>query len=168
MARIERSILIDAPLEDVFEYATTISRFPEWWPSLVEVRNATHEQAATGATYEWKYRMMGAVFEGKDEFYEVVPFERWRNGSRAGELPHTFEHRLAVEDGRTRYTLKIEYTPPAGLLGKVADRLVLARLNEREAERVVASLKAICESAARGARRAAERRPPQPPEKIGG
>jgi uncharacterized protein YndB with AHSA1/START domain len=163
MAKIERSLRIEAPVEDVFEYVTNIRRFREWWPSLAEVRNPSHEQAVKGSTYEWTYKMAGFTFNGKDEFFEVIPGKLARNGTLEGELRHMFEHRVEPEDGGTRFTLLIDYSLPAGVIGRIADRALLARYNEREADQVVANLRAICEAEARGARKAAARRSPAPP-----
>ncbi len=39
MAKLESSILISAPMEKVFEYASNPVNQPEFWPSLIEVKN---------------------------------------------------------------------------------------------------------------------------------
>ena len=52
MAHIERTTLIEAPIADVFEYATIIPKLTEWWPSLMDVRKYTQERMATGVRYE--------------------------------------------------------------------------------------------------------------------
>lgn len=145
MSHIERSITIDAPIEDVFEFATEIRRFPEWWPSLAEVKNFTESHAAVGAAYDWTYKMLGLSYHGTDEFIEVVPNERYRSHNTSGDIVHAFEHSFASQDGKTLYTLRIDYTPPGSIFGKIADGIFLYRYNEKDADQVVANIKSICE-----------------------
>jgi uncharacterized membrane protein len=146
MAHIEKSVTVDAPVESVFEFATDVARFPEWWKSLKEVKNFDKLHASVGSKYDWTYTMLGLTYHGTDEFLEVVPNKLYRSRSCAGQIDHAFEHRFAAEDGKTRYTVTIDYTPPGGsLFGGLADLLLLKRMNEKDAEQVVANLKAICE-----------------------
>jgi WS/DGAT/MGAT family acyltransferase len=145
MAHIEKSITIDAPVDQVFQMATSIARFPEWWPSLIEVKNFEKPHAEPGGTYDWTYRMLGLTYHGTDQFTEVVRNQRYRSHSTAGEIEHAFEHLFAGEAGKTRYTLRIDYTPPGSFLGRLADSLFLHSYNEKDADQVVAKLKEICE-----------------------
>ena len=148
MAHIERTTLIEAPIADVFEYATIIPKLTEWWPSLMDVRKYTQERMATGVRYEWTYKMVGVKLDGTAEILECAKNEhvRWENG---GAIPGMFDWRYAREAGMTRVTVSLDYTVPGSVLGKLADKLFVERLNEREAESVLAHLKSICEAAAK-------------------
>ncbi len=42
-------------------------------------------------------------------------------------------------------TVGIEYEPPWGILGDVADKLVFEQRHEEDAEKILAGLKALCE-----------------------
>lgn len=145
MAHIEKSIRIDAPVEKVYEVATDIARFPEWWPSLKEVSNFVKPHVEVDGTYDWVYNMMGLKYRGTDEFVEASPNEMYRSRSCAGDIQHAFEHVFAPEKGGTHYTLRIDYTPPGSILGRLADDIFLRRYNEKEADQVVENLKSICE-----------------------
>ncbi len=143
MAHIEKSIHIDAPLEAVFEYTAMIASIPEWYTSMLEVRNATRPRAETGVTYDWTFKMAGTHFDGKTEYLEVLPNERARNKSEAG-IPAKWEWRYARDGAGTRVTATVDYTVPGKLLGKIADKLFIERLNERDLEHALANLKAHC------------------------
>ena len=146
MAHIERTVLIEAPVEQVFNYAANVARLPEWWASLVEVRNYRQEQVVVGLTYDWVYKMMGMRFDGRGEVVEVVPNERFKIKNEGG-IPSTIEDRFVREGDKTRYTIVVDYTIPGSLLGKVADKVFLESYNEKEADHIVANLKSICEAA---------------------
>lgn len=151
MAHIERSVVIDAPVFRVYAYASHIPRFTEWWPSLIEVRSYAQERPVAGLKYDWTYKMLGVKFEGTTEYVEVVPNQllRWKND--AG-IVSTFEARFEPAGaGKTRYTMAVDYLVPIKLLGRIADKLFIERHNEREAEHVLANLKAICEAEAKAA-----------------
>jgi uncharacterized membrane protein len=163
MTRIERSVLINAPVETVFDYAATVATLPEWWTSMTNVRNYGAGRAAKGLTYEWTYKMIGVHFDGKTEVTDVAENRRIVTRS-AGGISSTIEQDFSdAGGGSTRFALKIEYTVPGSILGKIADKLFVERMNEREADHVVSNLKMLCEaraaSAAAAKKEAAEAKP---------
>jgi uncharacterized protein YndB with AHSA1/START domain len=143
MAHIEKSVLIEAPVEKVFAYASDLAHITEWFP--LEVRGSTHQRVERGAKLDWSYRMMGIRFDGTSEYVDVVPNQRI-NVKNTGGIPSTFDYRYANEGGKTRITAVVDYEIPGKLLGKIADRLVVERVNANAAENVLANLKAICEA----------------------
>jgi coenzyme Q-binding protein COQ10 len=146
MTRIEKKALIDAPVEQVYQYVCMIPKLTEWWTSLTNVRNYGDGKAVKGATYEWTYKMLGIPLDGKTEVTEMVPNRRAVTKA-TGALPNTIEQ--TFEDaggGKTSYTMRVDYTIPGSILGKIADKLFVERFNERECEHVVGNLKTICEA----------------------
>ena len=148
MAHIEKSIHIDAPVEAVFEYSGTIATIPEWYTSMIEVRNASGPRAAAGVKYDWTFKMAGARFDGKAEFTEVVPNDHTRSRTEGG-IPSQWHWRYAREQEGTRVTATVDYTVPGSLLGKLMDMLFIERRNERDLEHALENLKAHCEVAAK-------------------
>ncbi len=92
MAKIEKSLLIHAPVEKIFDFMANPENLPVVWPSLREVRN-------------------------------VHPLPR---------------------GGGTRVSVSVDYTIPGAVLGKLAEPIV-HKMNEHEAETVLANLKARME-----------------------
>lgn len=143
VAHIEKSIVIDAPIERVFGIAAQVERIPEWFP--IDVRNSSVKVAEKGGTYEWTYTMLGMKFDGKGEFVEVTPGERVYLKTEGG-IPSTFDYRYAREgDAKTRVSVTIDYEVPGKLLGKIADKLIVERVNENTAEHALKNLKSLCE-----------------------
>ncbi|MBU0493591.1 MAG: SRPBCC family protein, partial [Chloroflexi bacterium] len=78
------------------------------------------------------------------ETTEYIPNQRIVTQSTTG-IANTFTWTYQSEDGGTRVTLEVAYTVPVPLLGKLAAALIV-RQNEREAETLLANLKARMEA----------------------
>jgi uncharacterized membrane protein len=135
---IEKSILIKAPVKQVFSYLGDPEHLPEIWPSMVEVKDVKVLPKG-GHRYHWIYKMAGMRFEGETE---TVEFELDRHlvTKATGQIPATFDYSFKAENGYTKLEVKTEYEIPKTLLGKLAEPFVL-KLNEREADTFLANLK---------------------------
>jgi len=143
MAKVERTITINAPVEKVFGYMTEPTTLPEIWPSMVEVKDVKRTPEHIGTTFQWVYKMAGMRFEGSSTVIEYVANQREVTKSERG-IPSTFVWTYQPEDGGTRLTVEVEYTIPVPLLGKLAEAFI-AKQNEHEAEVMLANLKARME-----------------------
>ena len=141
MAKIERSITINAPVEKVFAYVDDPMSQLEYLPSIVEVKDVTGH--GVGAHYRWTYKMAGLRFEGESTMTEYIPNERMVVQSKGG-IVSTWSWTFTPEDGGTKVNLTVEYTIPVPVLGKLGEALVLKQ-NEREADQVMANIKAKLE-----------------------
>lgn len=143
MAKIERTATINAPVEKVFGFLAEPTNMPEIWPSMIEVKDVKQTPQHIGDTFHWVYKMAGMRFEGDSKVTEFVPNERLvTKGS--GSIPSTFVYTFKREDGHTLLHEEVEYTIPNKLLGKLAEPIVL-KVNEHEADALVANLKAVLE-----------------------
>ena len=138
MTTIERSIVIKAPVKQVFSYVDEPEHLPEIWPSMVEVKEVKTLPEG-GHRFHWIYKMAGKRFEGETETLEFEP-ERHLLRKSTGSFPSTFDWTFTPENGSTKIHVKAEYEIPKTLLGKLAEPFIV-KLNEREAELVLANLK---------------------------
>jgi len=143
MATVNKSITIHAPIEKVFKYTTDQTNLPEIWPSLVE--NKVVERLPNGGTKaQFVYKMAGMRFEGISIDTEFIPNQRVVSKTEEGvESEMTWEYQSVGE--ATKVTFRAEYTVPIPLLGKLAEALIV-KLNENEAETLLANLKARMEA----------------------
>lgn len=143
MARLEKSIVISAPVEHVFRYLADPSNYPTFWPSMCEVRGV-QQLPSGGKRFEWTYKMAGVRFEGISETVDFKFADHITVRSRGG-IESTFTWLTEpLADGRTRVTLNGEYRLPSPLLGRLREE-VIASQNEREAELMLANLRLIVE-----------------------
>ncbi len=142
MARIRKTIVIDAPVANVFDYLTQPENMPEIWPSMVEVSNV--ERTADGKhSFDWVYKMAGMRFHGHTDVQSLEPKKRVLAKNTKG-IPSTFDWKYSDRNGKTELSLEVEYELPESLLSKLA-RPFIEKLNEHDAETLLNNLKARME-----------------------
>ena len=137
MAKVERSITINAPVEEVFAYIDDPMNELEWIPSLVEVQDVAGQGVET--RFRWAYKMAGMRLQGESTNTEHIPNERIVTQSK-GDIVSTWTLTFEPHDGGTKLNFVVEYTIPVPVLGKLAEALVL-RQNQREADLALANIK---------------------------
>ena len=137
MAKVERSITINAPVEKVFNYIEDPMNNPEWVPSIMEITDVSG--SGVGKHHRWTYKMAGVLLKGETTFTEHIPNERIVSQSKGG-VTSTWIFSFKTQDGGTMMELDIEYTIPIPVLGKIAEKIVLKR-NEREADLAISNIK---------------------------
>jgi uncharacterized membrane protein len=143
MAKLQKSITINAPVEKVFAYLSDPKNLPEIWPSMIEVKDV---QPATGGGYNfsWVYKMAGMRFDGASETTEEIPNERTVTESTKG-IESRFVWTYKPENGGTNLMVDIEYKVPVPLLGKLAEAFIIKQ-NAQEADTLLSNLKARMEA----------------------
>jgi uncharacterized protein YndB with AHSA1/START domain len=136
MERIEKSVVIDAPVEKVFAYLNDPTNALEWSPGHVDVRNLTWEE--NKRHFEWTYKMAGLLLRG--ETTDTFELNRQIFSETKGGGVSTWLWTFEPHDGGTKLDLVVEYAIPIPVLGKVAEALVL-RHNERDADLSLANIK---------------------------
>ena len=137
MAKVERSITINAPVEKVFNYLADPMAQLEWLPSMMDVKDVSG--SGVGQHFRWTYKMAGVMLKGETTVTEHIPNERRVTQSKGG-VTSTWIVNLETHDGGTMMKLDIEYTIPIPVLGKIAEKIVLKR-NEREADLAMSNIK---------------------------
>ena len=143
MAKIVKTVTIDAPVEKVFGYVEEPANVPEYWPSVTEVKDV-ESLPGGGFKYRWVYKMAGVRFEGGTETTEFVVNERTvseNSGGVSGTVTWTYRS----ETGKAHVTFEAEYTVHVPLLRKLAESF-LVKLNEQESEEILANVKATMEA----------------------
>ena len=144
MAKIERNIHIDAPVEKIFGYMLDPANLPEIWPSMVEVKDVKRMPEHVGTTYNWVYKMAGMRFEGSTQVIESSVNRHVVVKSKGG-IPSTFTWFYQNDSGKTKLTVEVEYSIPMPLLGKLAEAIIVKQ-NEHEADVLLANLKSRMEA----------------------
>lgn len=143
MVRIERNILINAPVEKVFAYHSDPRNSPEYWPSFIEVKDI-ETLPNGGKKYNWIYKMAGIRLNGSTTTTEFEENKLLAVKSEGG-VESKFSYTYQTEGDGTRFSLVVEYTVPVPVLGKLAESFIL-KMNEREADTVMANIKDLLEA----------------------
>lgn len=143
MAKIEKSIFINTPVDKVFAFMAEPGNLPEIWPSLLEVRNVKPLPNG-GYCYDWTYKLAGIRFEGQAEWTEFVKDERIVYISEIG-IPSTFIWTYQAEGSGTRVSVDVEYSIPGTALSRLTEPII-HKMNEHESETILANLKVRMEA----------------------
>lgn len=143
MLTLEKSIDIKAAADQIFDYVTDANNLPGIWPSMVEVSNVKR-RADGWHEFDWVYKMVGVHFRGHSDTVRADRPRAFQTKSEAG-IWSLFTWGFASRGNSCDVTLKVEYTIPAPVIGRLAEHLV-AKMNEREAETLLLNLKAAIEA----------------------
>ena len=143
MAKVEKTITINAPVEKVFDYIDQPTNLPEIWPSLMEIKDV-QTLPNGGHTDRWVYKMAGMRFEGTTEGIEHVTNQRIVSKTKGG-VKSTQTWMFQPEAGGTKVTFEVEYNIPIPVLGKLAEAIVV-KMNDREGDSILANLKTRMEA----------------------
>ncbi len=143
MAKVEKTITINAPVEKVFDYIDQPTNLPEIWPSLMEIKDV-QTLPNGGHTDRWVYKMAGMRFEGTTEGIEHVTNQRIVSKTKGG-VKSTQTWVFQPEAGGTKVTFEVEYNIPIPVLGKLAEAIVV-KMNDREGDSILANLKTRMEA----------------------
>ncbi len=144
MAVIKRSVEIKAPLKKVFDFVSRPENWTKYVTSLIAVENLSDDPIKAGTTFDWTYRMLGMDFKGKGKVLEYEENSRFKMVME-GHFPITETYIFEGDDNKTTLTVLIEYDLPGKLLGVLADRMVVEKLNVKEADTVLDKVKTLCE-----------------------
>jgi|SRR5579872_3318255 len=145
MSHLVLSREIFSPLETVFAYVSDLTRAPEWWPNLSEVRRLDGDgPIGVGTRYSFTYNMFGRHFPGEATLTEFVPNERGvleAQGHIHAVIRNDYH---ATAKSRTRVTVIIQYDVPS-VLGRVVNALLVERRNAADADHAFDQLKDVLE-----------------------
>jgi uncharacterized membrane protein len=137
MAWHKNSIVVDAPLYDVFAYVNEPSTLPDWMVGMIEIRNVLG--TGEGQQYDWTFKMVGIQLRGQNVVVEYVPNERAAHQG-IGMIQSLWTNTVEADGDGTKLTIEVEYTIPVPVLGKLAESLTVRR-NERDLRSSLLNLK---------------------------
>ena len=147
MTRIVTTIEIRAPIERVFDYATTAGNWPSWHPASRGVSGATDHSAAQGERITEEIQTGGRSWRAVWTVRERAPPQRWViEGEAEGGGSAVITYRLTAHDGGTRFERELVYRMP-NLWLAVLNRLFIQRRMAAESAEALRRLKQILERA---------------------
>ena len=128
MSRIEISTAVNAPQDRVFDLARSIDLHLSGFESghHYAISGVTRGLIGAGERVEWKGKAFGLWWKHRSE---IVVYDRprhFRDTMIQGAF-HTYNHDHYFERHETGTKMRdvVEFEAPAGLVGKIADRLLV-------------------------------------------
>jgi uncharacterized membrane protein len=123
MHKLESDIVVNRPIEDVFNYVADISKHAEWRENLVEVKLTSPTSTQEGATYVYTMKFMGQKIETVSEVveYQEPSIYKWK--ATDGPFPLSGSMSFEQAPDGTRVIERIEAEP--GGFFKLAGPIIL-------------------------------------------
>lgn len=144
MAVIQRSMVINAPAEQVFQILDTPQRSKEWAANLTRVADVVQTPKRIRDTARYTYSSLGIRFPMKLTVVEYVKGKKITLAMEGG-MTGTMAFSVEPQGNPTRVTWNIDYSMKGGIIGKAVDRVLVERMNEKNAERSLENLRLLCE-----------------------
>lgn len=147
MATIVRSVEVERPASAVWAVLEDVRHIPVYSPSTVAVTGAPDRITETGQRFRQAIVVLGRCFESE---WVITELRTGQKVAMEGSIGVGSRYCLVEEvdpqgPERSRLTVRITFAMPGGLLGRVAEGLGAQRRAQREAEQVLANLKAHLE-----------------------
>jgi uncharacterized protein YndB with AHSA1/START domain len=145
MAKVQTSIDIAAPVQDVWELVTDLPRLGDWVSVHRDFPELPPAEVTEGVSFKQTLAVAGTPFAVQWTAVEVDGPKRlrWEGTGPAGTTAQT-TYSLSAASGGTRFTYENEFKLPAGEVGEAASGVVAGHA-EREADASLARLKQLAE-----------------------
>jgi coenzyme Q-binding protein COQ10 len=147
MGHVRLTAHVDVAPEQVFSIGVDAERTPEYHASIVEVKDVSGPLDRVGAGYTAAMKIAGRVYEGR---WEVTRVEKPRVVELKGTMPGggtaTILQRFEAAAGGTDFTVEMEYELPGGVIGGLANKLLVEGAIERDVRHSMENFKVLVEA----------------------
>jgi len=140
MTKVEASVEINKPVNDVFAYASDWRHWGEWREGIYNLKPTTDTDRGNGARYSYKAWVAGMKINLETEVHSFKKNVGWQGVVQKG-LPHKMQWVFEGKPDKTKLTFILEYSPPWFLIGPLLDFFVLRRGWQRMLEKSLNNLK---------------------------
>lgn len=146
MSEVHAQIEIAAPQQRVWETIMDSGRLKDWVTIHKSVSNVS-EPLERGSTMDQVLHMRGVSFRVHWTLADVeAPTTAQWEGRGPARSRALIRYKLTPRgDDRTLFEYTNEFTPPGGMLGNVASRVIVGAASEREANGSLKRLKSLLE-----------------------
>ena len=148
MAHIHKVTEIDAPLDKVIGFARDPHHWNDWYVGLSPAETINGD-GGPGTVVKHHYQLAGINFPVTTKITEQKEGPKEATSKLTFEGPLTGNQTLvykAINEKKTEVKLDIEYTVPGKALGRIADDLLIERMQDKAMEHTLTNLKMMAES----------------------
>ncbi|MFN2233149.1 MAG: SRPBCC family protein [Anaerolineales bacterium] len=128
MFKYEKSVLINRPQQEVFDFVTNLTNDPEWQSNIESVEQMSDGPIGVGSTWRYVTKFLGRKNETEIQMTSYDPPHQSSVKAVSGPLPFENTHKFQDQDGGTMLTLtgQIEiggfFKMAEGLAGKQIEK----------------------------------------------
>jgi carbon monoxide dehydrogenase subunit G len=144
MAVVQRSVQIKASPEETMAVLSDASRWPDWYPGMTEI-DISAPFPENGGKVTFKVKSAGLSMSITETVLEYEP-DRLQLFQMEGMLSGRARWEVTPDGGGTRLTTTFDYALPGGVLGKLADALLVKRMNAKSLQEALHNVRALLEA----------------------
>ena len=138
MPKVDNEVIINAPVQDIFNYVSQPSNLQQIWPSLIEIKNEKLLPNG-GYSYRWVYKMSGIHFTGVGECIDLKP-NLVLASKNTGTIESIVMFKFLSMGIQTKVSLTIDYQVPMSLFRQLTEIIIL-KMNAKEAGLILDNLR---------------------------
>jgi uncharacterized membrane protein len=143
MIKVEKSVIINKPVTEVFAYTESFDKTAEWQGGVLSVKLEQGSEGSVGSKYTEVRKFLGREMKTTLEITEFERDSRWAAKALSGPVPYEAATTYEQVPGGTRVTTVVS-AEPTGFF-KLAEGVVAGSL-EKSLEEDLDRLKGILES----------------------
>ena len=143
MAVVQRSVQINASPRKTMALLSDASRWPDWYPGMAEL-NIAAPFPEKGGKVTFKVKSAGMSLPMTETVIDYQA-DRLQLLQMEGMLSGRARWELTPEGDGTRLTTTFDYALSGGVFGKIADALIVKRMNAKSLEQGLSNFKALVE-----------------------
>ena len=143
MAIVQRNVQIKASPQETMALLSDASRWPDWYPGMTEM-NIAAPFPDQGGKVAFKVKSAGVSIPITETVLDYQP-GKLQLFQMEGMLSGRARWEVTPEGDETLLTTTFDYALPGGVLGKLADALIVKRMNGKSLEEGLVNFKALVE-----------------------
>ena len=143
MTTVQRNVQIDASPQKTMALLSDASRWPDWYPGMVGI-DITAPFPEAGGKVAFKVKSGGVSMTVTETVLDYQP-GKVQLLRMEGMLSGQARWELTPEGDGSRLTTTFDYALPGGVAGKLADALMVKRMNTKSLEDALENFKALVE-----------------------
>jgi carbon monoxide dehydrogenase subunit G len=143
MAIVQRTVQVKASPQETMALLSDASRWPEWYPGLTEP-DITAPYPEEGGKVAFKVKSAGLSMPITETVLDYQP-GKLQLFQIEGMMSGRARWKLTPEGDGTRLTTMFDYTLRGGVFGKIADAVMVKRMNGKSLEEALRNFKALAE-----------------------
>ena len=124
MTRIEKGIIINKPVDEVFIYASDWEKWPDWFEGVSDFKPTTETKKENGIRYAYKAKMMGLSVKVETEIQNSVINKGWIGKGTKG-IPIQTQWIFEICESGTKFTYVLEYRLAIPLISSLFDKYII-------------------------------------------
>jgi uncharacterized membrane protein len=104
MFKYEKSVLINRPQQEVFDFVTNLSNDPQWQSSIESVKQVSEGPIGVGSTWRYVTKFLGRKNETEIQMTSYDPPHQSSVKAVSGPIPFENTHKFQKQDGGTLLT----------------------------------------------------------------